>query len=624
MCGFLGSLSRSRPIDLKRGLTKITHRGPDFSQIIDIPNQPNHITLAHNRLSIIDLSDSAHQPFIDKNLNLYLVYNGEIYNYQELRKELESFGYKFRTDSDTEVLLFGYHKYKEQILTRLRGMFAFAIYDTVNGELFLARDRVGKKPLYYYFDQDKFVFASEIKAILAVENVNQQLNTKALSDYFSYNYIPSPHTIYQNIAILEPGQMLNFKGWQFKTKNYWKINYLNKNNLPLNEIIQNITQILDDSVRLRMLASDVPVGAFLSGGIDSSAVVALASKYTNKLKTFSIKFSTQSFDESKYARIVADIYKTDHYEFLIEPDLINILPQIAWQYDQPYADSSALPTYYLAQKTSEHVKVALTGDGGDESFIGYDRYVASALGEMYDSIPKPFRKLLEYSLLSLPNSDPKTFLFKLKRLIKYFSIEDNLTRHLSVMQCFDHKHKSLLMPQHFPNECSYLRNRFREVEANNQVEKIVGLDFMTYLPEDLLVKVDRASMAHSLEVRAPFLDHHLIEYLAKLPLSQKFKRLKQKYLLKYFILKDILPHHVMFRSKMGFGVPIHEWFRKELSGYLIDKLLNGQIIKEFDLNKKFIESLIKEHQSKKSNYSDKLWNLLMLELWWENQDGTKY
>ncbi|MBF0361103.1 MAG: asparagine synthase (glutamine-hydrolyzing) [Oligoflexia bacterium] len=639
MCGIFGyisPISANNNINSEKALFNLKHRGPDSSGTLTYGGL-QQISLSHRRLSIIDLSTTANQPLERKDLNLVITFNGEIYNYLELKKELLLQGYSFQTNSDTEILLVGYHHYKEGILEKLRGMFAFAIYDNnknnKNNSIFLARDRVGKKPLYYYLKNNLFIFSSEIKAILCQEGIDKTIDQDALNNYLHFGYISAPLTIYKYIRSLEAAHFMLFKDYTtINIKRYWRIDYRNKidaNSTGINnDLVSQLSNTFEEAVKIRMMAADVPVGAFLSGGIDSSAVVAFASKYTDKLKTFSIKFDYSSFDESQYARMVAQKYKTEHHQFTVDcgVDFLKLLPEIAWHFEQPYADSSALPTYYLSKKTSEHVKVVLSGDGGDESFVGYERYLAHTLSEKYDHLPNVIKILVKKLGEQCWSLEPKTFLFRLKRIIKYLSTKGPFDRYLKTIQYFNSEELPLLFESDLEsdNELNFnYQQYFMQILADFDIERIIGFDFERYLPDDLLVKVDRASMAHSLEVRSPFLDHKLVELAASIPMDIKFSRYRLKYLLKNHMLKNVLDKKILFRPKMGFGVPIHDWLKNGMYQYTRQILMDGKFFSDYNhncnFNKKYIEKLLLEHKDNKANNTNKLWTLLMLGLWYDNQ-----
>ncbi len=624
MCGIAGKISFSTPVtpqSVEAMCTAIKHRGPDDSGVYISPDQ--NIGLGHRRLSIIDLSPLGHQPM--RYLDRYeIVFNGEIYNFQEKREALQKEGYTFQSQSDTEVIMALYDKYKEKCLDHLRGMFALALYDEQEQVLFCARDRVGKKPFKYYFDGNTFLFASELKAILTQSEYQKEIDYEAIHHYLTLQYVPAPLTGFVGIKKLEPAHylILDLKTRALKKERYWKIDYSKKLSLSETEWKKRILEKLEESVRLRMI-SDVPLGAFLSGGIDSSAVVALMAKHSDKpIKTFSIGFQEEKYNELPYARKIADQFKTDHTEFIVEPDAIDILPLLVRQYEEPFADSSALPTYYVSKLTREHVTVALNGDGGDENFAGYTRYAAfraSLFLENFSWLAKtigvPITRLIKNIL-------PTTFFDRLYRLTTSLAT-DYRERYMGFTSYFTNEQKEELYTDSFrknirgENTYDLIGKQFLESGSNDKTEQAVYADFATYLPEDLLTKVDIASMAVSLEGRSPFLDHEFLELTAQIPFSLKLKGFNnKKYILKE-ALCGIIPDEILFRPKMGFGVPIDAWFRDELKTYSQDKLLHGELVRRKLFRPEAIQKLLHTHTSTQINYSPQIWALLTLELWLE-------
>ena len=624
MCGIAGKISFSTPVtpqSVEAMCTAIKHRGPDDSGVYISPDQ--NIGLGHRRLSIIDLSPLGHQPM--RYLDRYeIVFNGEIYNFQEKREALQKEGYTFQSQSDTEVIMALYDKYKEKCLDHLRGMFALALYDEQEQVLFCARDRVGKKPFKYYFDGNTFLFASELKAILTQSEYQKEIDYEAIHHYLTLQYVPAPLTGFVGIKKLEPAHylILDLKTRALKKERYWKIDYSKKLSLSETEWKKRILEKLEESVRLRMI-SDVPLGAFLSGGIDSSAVVALMAKHSDKpIKTFSIGFQEEKYNELPYARKIADQFKTDHTEFIVEPDAIDILPLLVRQYEEPFADSSALPTYYVSKLTREHVTVALNGDGGDENFAGYTRYAAfraSLFLENFSWLAKtigvPITRLIKNIL-------PTTFFDRLYRLTTSLSLHYR-ERYMGFTSYFTNEQKEELYTDSFrknirgENTYDLIGKQFLESGSNDKTEQAVYADFATYLPEDLLTKVDIASMAVSLEGRSPFLDHEFLELTAQIPFSLKLKGFNnKKYILKE-ALCGIIPDEILFRPKMGFGVPIDAWFRDELKTYSQDKLLHGELVRRKLFRPEAIQKLLHTHTSTQINYSPQIWALLTLELWLE-------
>ncbi|MFZ1720116.1 MAG: asparagine synthase (glutamine-hydrolyzing) [Candidatus Moraniibacteriota bacterium] len=625
MCGITGKISFSAknisPQEVETMNDAIKHRGPDDGGAYISPD--GKVGLGHRRLSIIDLSPLGHQPM--RYMDRYeIVFNGEIYNFQEKRTFLEKEGYSFTSHSDTEVILALYDKYQEKCLDHLRGMFAFAIYDEQENTLFAARDRVGKKPFKYYQDENVFLFASELKAILTQPEYDRKPDYTAIHHYLTLQYVPAPLTGFQGIKKLEPGHYMHIdlNTRQIEKKQYWKLDYSEKLDLSEDEWKKHILEKLEESVKLRMI-SDVPIGAFLSGGIDSSAVVAMMAQNSNQpIKTFTIGFKEAKFDETKYARIIAEKFKTDHTEFIVEPNAIELLPMLVRQYEEPFADSSALPTYSVSKLTRDHVTVALNGDGGDENFAGYSRYSAFQMSLLLDhfhflhkNIGTPLAKLAA-------NTMKNTFFDRVYRFSRSLS-EDYRSRYMNYTSYFTNPQKAELYTDDFKRKVwqsdtyDLIANAFDGSGSTNRTEQAVSADFNTYLPDDLLVKVDIASMAVALEGRSPFLDHEFLELTAQIPFDLKIKGFNnKKYILKE-ALRGIIPDEVMFRPKMGFGVPIQSWFRNELKDYTRKKLLDGHLVKGNLFRKEYIEHILDQHCHTNINFSPHIWALLTLELWFE-------
>lgn len=623
MCGISGKIyfngnTVSRQ-DIFAMNEKIKHRGPDDEGIYISPDEK--VGLGHRRLSIIDLSPLGHQPmnYLDR---YWIVFNGEIYNFQEKRILLEKEGYKFKSHSDTEVILALYDKFGKKCLEHLRGMFSFAIYDEKEKTIFCARDRVGKKPFKYYVDDNVFIFASELKAILTQKEYKKEPDYIAIHHYLTLQYCPAPLTGFKDLKKLEPAHYLfiDLKTKQFKKECYWKLDYSKKLYLSEREWKKRIITKLKECVRLRMI-SDVPFGAFLSGGIDSSAVVAFMSKLSNKpVRTFSIGFKEKKYNELLYARIVADKFKTEHKEFIVEPHAIELLPMLVKQYEEPYADSSALPTYYVSKMTRDFVTVALNGDGGDENFAGYGRYSAFKFSLFYENFSWLNRFVILPVSKFLYNLFQNNFLERCYRFSKT-ATEDYRRRYMTYTAYFTNEQKKSIYTEEFKDKVwsedtyNLIVDKFNESGAKNKMDQTLYVDFTTYLPDDLMVKVDIDSMAVSLEGRSPFLDHELLELTAQIPFGLKIKGFNdKKYILKK-ALKGLIPNKVMFRPKMGFGVPIDDWFRKELKKYAYEILLSEKAISRNIFKKEEIQKLLDKHNSSAINYSPKIWALLTLELW---------
>lgn len=597
----------------------IRHRGPDEDGFY----LRDHVGMAMRRLSIIDLK-SGQQPIHNQQRTAWIVFNGEIYNYRELRDQLEKLGHQFQTNSDTEVVVHAYARYGDDCPKYLRGMFAFAIWDEAKQELFLARDRVGKKPLLYaQTATGGLVFASEFTSLLLHPEVSRDIDREALHYYLTFMCVPAPLTAYRQIRKLEPGHSLRWRQGQIELKRYWMPDFSQKLHVSEEEAGERLIEILREAVRVRLM-SEVPLGAFLSGGIDSSTVVALMSEFSSTpVKTFSIGFEEQDFSELHHARRVAKHVGAEHHEFIVRPDALEVLPTLVEHYGEPYADSSAIPTYYVARETRRHVTVALNGDGGDESFAGYDRYAAMLLAQKYHRLPSVLRgRFIERAVQMLPGSDERrTVATRTKRFMRAVSLP-NVERYMHWVSVFDSRLKSELYSDEFNHEmqgeraASFIEPWFGNANGKGLLDATLLADTMTYLPNDLLVKVDIATMAVSLEARSPFLDHHVIEFAASLPEHFKLRGLTKKYLLKR-VLRQLLPAENLNRRKMGFGVPIGHWFRGQMQGFIRETLLSETALKRRLFKPETVHRLVDQHVSGAHNHEHRLWTLLMLELWFQ-------
>jgi len=622
MCGIVGIVgNESKPVDealLGRMCNAIRHRGPDDDGFY----VNGSVGLGMRRLSIIDLK-SGQQPIHNQDRTAWIVFNGEIYNYLDLREKLEKLGHEFYTNSDTEAIIHAYDQYGADCPRHLRGMFAFAIWDERTQELFLARDRVGKKPLLYAPLNNQLVFASEFSALLLHPGVSRDVDSDALHHYLSFMCVPAPLTAYRAIRKLEPGHSLRWRKGEIRLERYWQPDFSHKLDIDETEAGERALEILRDAVRVRLM-SEVPLGAFLSGGIDSSAVVALMSEAsTGPVKTFSIGFEEQDFSELHHARRIAEHVGADHHEFIVRPDAMEVLPLLVEHYGEPYADSSAIPTYYVARETRRHVTVALNGDGGDESFAGYERYAAMQLAERYHRLPAPLRNLaIQPAIGLLPSSETKRSRIRdAKRFIQAASLPKR-ERYLRWVSVFDGQAKNDLYSESFrqetanTNPAAILDPWFGRANGSGIVDASLLTDIMTYLPNDLLVKVDIATMAVSLEARSPFLDHHVIEFAASLPEKFKLRGLTTKYLLKR-VLQKLLPAENLERRKMGFGVPIGHWFRGEMQSFLRETLLSEKALGRALFKPEEVKRLVELHTRGERDYAHQLWTLLMLELWFD-------
>jgi asparagine synthase (glutamine-hydrolysing) len=624
MCGITGKiyLSKDRTIDsgeLKQMTDIISHRGPDDEGFYINKN----IGLGFRRLSIIDLN-TGHQPLSNESGNKWIVFNGEIYNFLELREGLRHKGYSFKTKTDTEVILKLYEQYGVHCLDYLRGMFAFAIWDNDKQQLFCARDRFGIKPFYYYNDKNKFVFGSEIKAILKSKNIDKTLSTDALDSYFTFGYITSDLSIYKEIKKLQPAHylILSFKEKvTLEIKRYWEILFEPDFSKTENQWKEEIESALSESVKLHMI-SDVALGAFLSGGIDSSSVVAMMAKNSNQpIKTFSIGFKEQKYNELEYAREMAIRYGCEHYEQIVEPESINLLPKLVSAYDEPFADTSAIPTYYVSKMARKHVTVALSGDGGDELFAGYELY--KSLKNIYSN-PLNFKSPILNKFIwgnihkiipqNVRGKNGTHFLSQNRKLISAYNNEWKRS-----------ERKKLLLNYGLANTASesYKEDILNKGNNYDFITNMQNLDLQTYMVDSILTKVDRASMMNSLEVRVPLLDHKFAELTFKIPSDLKFKKGELKYILKQS-MTSYLPKNILNHPKQGFGVPLRFWFKEDLKQYVNDTLLSANSHIASFLDKEYVRSIILKNENGKQNYSSKIWSLLFFEEWLNQNSNSIY
>ncbi len=622
MCGICGIVSKDKQVSqsvIQKMASVMDYRGPDDEGYSFFGNAG----LGHRRLSVIDIT-GGHQPMSNEDGTLFLVCNGEIYNFKQLRDLLENKGHRIKTRSDNEIILHLYEEYKTECLKYLRGMFAFGIWDNRKKTLFLARDRLGKKPLVYSLYNEDLYFASEIKALLEVNEISREIDHTAIDLYLAYQAIPSPYTVFKKIKKLPPGHFLMWKSGTINIEKYWQIDFTKKLKLSdENQYMEAMWEKLKESTKIRMV-SDVPLGAFLSGGIDSSTIVGLMSEFSDHpVKTFSVGFEESDFSEIQYARVVARRFNTSHNEFIVKPDIISILPKLVWHYNEPFGDSSMVPTYYVARETKKYVTVALNGDGGDENLAGYTRYwqtqVLEKIFNIYKKNPFLRKEILKFFVRQYNRHPSSTF----NRIWKWL---DDVEK-----SGFDYAYARRLIA--FSND---LKNKFYSEEMKEKVqnsdclalvrdiwssagdicllEKMLATDFNLYLPDVLMVKMDIACMANSLEARSPFLDNEFVELVASFPADLKVRRMTSKYILKRK-LKGFLPEEIISRKKMGFGIPVGRWFRKELKQFVNEILLDNASLSRGYFDPQAVMKMVEDHTSGRIDHTSRIWLLIILEMW---------
>jgi asparagine synthase (glutamine-hydrolysing) len=620
MCGIAGKVSLDGPID-RRTIENMTdalrHRGPDDGDVWI----GDGAALGSRRLAIIDLSPRGRMPMTNEDGSLRLVFNGEIYNFEELRRDLEKRGHAFHSDTDSETLV---HLYEEEgiaAITRLRGMFAFAMWDASRRRLWLGRDRLGKKPLFYRLHARELTFASEVRAFMRDPAVDARPDLTAIDRYLTWGAIPAPSSAIAGIQKVPPAHHLVFEGGRVSLERYWKLSYVPKRLESEPELREELRRLIETAVRLRMI-SDVPLGALLSGGVDSSVVVAAMRRVTSgPIRTFSIGFDRSEYDEIEYARQVARRFETEHHELVIRPDASDWLQKVAHAYSEPFADSSALPSLALCAMARQTVTVALSGDGGDESFMGYDRHRAMRLAELAARLPGAARGAAGRLAGLLRVTRTKSTVARARRFGETLAF-DPVTQYTHWLTCATPEVKRELYGPALEATLESraeddLREAFEGSDAASLPERAAHADLQRYLPDDLLVKMDIASMAHGLEVRSPLLDHHVVEFAASLPAELKLRGRVQKYLLKE-AFREELPNEIRSRKKMGFGVPVDHWLRHELRSQAYEILLDDRSVRRGYFRKAAVQRLLDEHSAARANHQFVLWALLMLELWHTN------
>ncbi|MBT5875988.1 MAG: asparagine synthase (glutamine-hydrolyzing) [Candidatus Latescibacteria bacterium] len=623
MCGICGILY-SDPLRhvteqlLTRMNDTIRHRGPDDDGIYT----DGQAGIAMRRLSIIDVS-GGHQPISNEDGTVWIVYNGETYNYQGLREELIHLGHVFKTHSDTETILHAYEEFGNACVERLNGMFCFAIWDSRNRSLFIARDRLGIKPLYFDYNTERLVFGSEIKPLLASDEIDTSIDLKGFQYYLTYLYTPAARTIYKNVQKLLPGHTLTWRDGQITVEKYWDVSYTEDTSITEPDALEQLDELLTDAVGIRLM-SEVPLGAFLSGGIDSSMVVAYMMKALDRpVETFSIGFPGEGpFNELNDARVAAAHLKTEHHELVVEPDAVGLMPDIMKYLDEPMGDSSVVPTYLLSQFARDHVTVSLAGDGGDELFAGYDRYKPAQAALMYDRLPELLRKGLIRPVLGLiPEVEQKDGMIARLRRIGGDLDRGYRSTFLRWITNFNQTTMGRLctpeLLEIFGELDAYdVANRYLDQDGSSTapLNQLLRFETKAYLPDDLLMKVDRMSMAHSLEVRVPLIDYRLVEFAASLPVHMKLKGFNTKYLLKK-LSERYLPDSIVNKKKQGFVPPLSDWLRGPLGDYARDVLLDQTARNRGFFKADEVSNMLDDHQSGRRSFHYQIWVLLAFEMW---------
>jgi asparagine synthase (glutamine-hydrolysing) len=624
MCGIAGIHALESGARIERSVVdamnaSIRHRGPDSGGVYE---DPGHVALAMRRLAIIDVAGGS-QPIKNEDGSIWIVLNGEIYNHAELRRELSTRGHVFKTQSDTEVVVHAYEEFGDDCVTKLRGMFAFAIWDERRKRLLIARDRVGIKQLFYAVVGNQLVFGSEIKALLQHPALERRVRPSSVNHFLTFLYVPEPMTMFEGIHELRAGHVLTAERGQLETRCYWNLRYEVDPTLGIDEAAEGLRAELDEAVRIRLM-SEVPLGGFLSGGIDSGSVVALMAKHsTTPVKTFSIGYETggEAFDERVYAREIATRYGTEHHEFGMAPDVVDLVPRLVRAFDQPCADSTAIPTWYLSEYTRRHVTVALSGLGGDEIAAGYERYRGALLGERLQWVPSwVTRSLLTPLVDRLP--DPRNaspWIQRAKRFTRamqqpfddrYFDLLCQISRSVR---------EELLTPEiveqiDLDEPRDHFRSCLHEVHGADPLNRALFADLKLYLPGDLLTLTDRMSMAHSLEARVPFLDHHVLEFAARIPPELKLRRMELKHVLKRAVT-DLLPPSFFQRRKMGFSAPLAVWFRNELRPFVEDTLSRDALRAAGVFRHEAVRRILDDHFALRANYDNQIWALICFTQW---------
>ncbi len=621
MCGIAGIVG-ARDVtqeDLCRMVEVLRHRGPDDEGYY----LADGIGLAHSRLSIIDLA-GGRQPIANEDESAWIIFNGEIYNFPELHDELEQRGHKFRTRTDTEVILHLYEEMGRACVTRLRGMFAFAIWDVQAQKLLLARDRFGQKPLYYHHDADRghFVFGSEIKALLTRDDVPRRLNRTSLHDYLSLRFVPTPNTMFDGIYSVPPAHTLELQDGKLSLERYWTLDYRDKHPQSEATITHDLTELLSETVKCHLI-SDVPVGAFLSGGLDSSLIVALMSGHMDSpVETFCVGVEEQDYSELPFAKMLAERYQTAHHEMIVRPDIVHLLPEMVWHLDMP-GDPIATCIYYASKLAGQHVKVVLGGEGGDELFAGYDRYVGNLIAGWYAWTPRWLRKhVLERLIYAVPDSYTYKSLAQKLRWMHRVSFSSGADRYAASVAYFrfDAESKQELYTESLWRDMAQVDSAraivaaFTNAQARDLLDRMLQADMDTRMPEHALILADRMSMAQSIESRLPLMDHKVAEYVARIPAGMKLRRRRLKHMQKR-VCEPFLPEPLLKRQKVGFMLPFAYWLKNELRGVTRGLLLDSVMVQNGYFSQAYLTQLLEEHESGQHDHYARLWMLLNIELW---------
>jgi len=608
MCGICGLVTNAFPVDrqeIEWMTESLKHRGPDdCGYFIN-----STVAFGHRRLSIIDLSQNGHQPMANEDNTVQLVFNGEIYNFQEIRKQLERKNHQFKSSSDSEVIVHAYEEWGTNCFSHFNGMFAIAIWDENEKELILARDRIGKKPLYYYWDEKNILFGSELKALQTSNNFQKEISLAGFQLYIQFGYIPAPYTIFEKAWKVPAGSYLRFRNGKIQIDKYWDLSKKLNFAIPENETLEKAEEVLTEAVQYRLI-SDVPIGFFLSSGIDSTMITAIATQITDKVKTFTIGVDDPRYNEAIFARKIADYLGTDHTEYYVtERDFLKFIPESVHYFDEPFADSSLLPTYYVSRLTSQSVKVALSGDGGDELFGGYPKYNQIRLAQYLKYLPQSSRK----RLFKLIHHFPHDNIQKISEALQFNHIDELLIWMTSIWKP-NELAQILSFPMSKINDTP-IYNNYGESAEVDPILKMMRIDLQMFLCEDILVKVDRASMANSLETRAPLLDYRFVEFINSVPLSIRMKNNQSKYLIKKLLLKYV-SQQLWDRPKRGFSIPVASWLRHELNDFFND-YVNEKKIKEIGLlSWDSLSSFIDGHIKKGRHFPQKLFSILIFNLWY--------